>query len=84
MSILSGVTSGAVSRTYAENLNVSEEASASSTPAAVGTPSNASDLKWQISQLVEDHEIGMNEAIGDLARFPLGLLLFMRLDQLND
>jgi hypothetical protein len=37
----------------------------------------------QVSKLVEDHEIGMNESIGYLSRFTLGLLLFKRIDQLN-
>lgn len=37
----------------------------------------------KIAKLVEDHEIGVDQAIGDLPSLALRLLLFQRIDQLD-
>lgn len=39
--------------------------------------------EWQVSQLVENDEIGVNEPIGDLSRLALRLLLLKRVDQFD-
>ena len=37
----------------------------------------------QVAQFVEDHEVGVDEAIGDLPGSALGLLLLERVDELD-
>jgi hypothetical protein len=45
--------------------------------------SSTRGAEWQISEFVENDEIGVNEPPGDLPRLPLGLLLFEDVDQFD-
>lgn len=43
----------------------------------------AGGTERQVSQLVQDHEVGFHQRLGDLASLALGLFLLQRVDQLD-
>ena len=43
----------------------------------------ASLAEWQVAELVEDHEIRVHHAIGELAGFATGFVLLERVDELD-
>ena len=43
----------------------------------------ARSTEWQISQLVEDYEVELGHAFGDLVGLALGLLLFKGIDHFD-
>jgi len=43
----------------------------------------AGGAERQIAELVEDHEVGAREALGELPGLSLGLFLFERVDELD-
>ena len=43
----------------------------------------ARGAEWQVSQLVQDHEIELGQTFGNLPRLALGLFLFERVDQFD-
>ena len=45
--------------------------------------STAGRAERQVSQLVEDDEVGMDKPVGNLPRLALGFLLFQRIDELD-
>ncbi len=43
----------------------------------------ARDAEWQVAQFVQDHEVELGQAFGDLSGFALGLFLFKCIDQFD-
>ena len=39
--------------------------------------------EWQISQFVQDHQVELDQGLGDLTGLALGLFLFERVDQFD-